>query len=900
VTIRNLGFFFHPTSLAIIGATERRGAVGSVLTQNVLRAGFAGPIYPVNPKRSHVHGLKAYARIDRLPGKADLAVVATPPATVPGVIAGLGAAGTRAAVVLTAGFGEGGSAEGARLRQGMLDAARPHLLRIIGPNCLGIMMPQVKLDASFAGTPALSGRIAFLTQSGAVATAVVDWATSRGIGFSQIVTLGDMTDVDIGDCLDYLAREASAQAILLYVESITNARKFMSAARSAARVKPVIIVKAGRFEEGARAAHSHTGALAGSDKVYQSAFRRAGLLRVLSLEELFEAVATLSKIGPFRGERLGIVTNGGGAGVLATDMLIGEGGKLAELSSATLAALDARLPRTWSHGNPVDIIGDAGPERYGAAIEAVLADANVDAALVLNCPTAVTSSTDVALGIASARRPQGKPLLSVWLGGNAVEAGRRALENRGIPGHSTPESGVRAFMHLVGYARAQEELAATPPSIPAEVKCDAVAARRVIEAALTSGRDWLDALECKSVLAAYGIPVARAVFAATPVEAQRAADEIGGAVALKIQSPDIIHKSDVGGVVLGLAGKGAVEAEAKAMLARVGKAMPAARGLCFVVEEMIVRPGASELIVGMNEDAGFGPVLMFGEGGVGVEVIDDTTIELPPLDLRFARAMLERTRIFRRLQGYRDRKAADLDAIALTLLKVSQLVVDFAEVAEIDVNPLLADSAGVVAVDARIRIVRAEGHPHRRLAIKPYPAELETTVTSANGRTFHVRPIRAEDEPRLIEGFGRLSSEEVRLRFHAPVKTLDHVVASRFSQINYDREMALILTDPGPPGTTPIYAVARLAADPDNETAEYAIVVGGEFAGQGLGRALLELLIDHARDRGLKRLVGPVLRENARMLNLCRDLGFTIGAGTATDATVMTSLEVGAADWSPD
>lgn len=892
MTIRNLNHVFHPTSVAIIGATNRDGAVGSVLTENVMRGGFAGPIYPINPNRREVHGLKAYPSIGELPAAADLAIVVTPPTTVPGIIRELGEAGTRAAVVLTAGFGEGGSAEGARLRQAMLEAAQPHVLRIIGPNCLGIMMPHARLDASFAGTPALAGRIAFLTQSGAVATAVVDWATSRGIGFSHVVTLGDMADVDIGDCLDYLAREASAQAILLYVESITNARKFMSAARSAARTKPVVVVKAGRFEEGARAAHSHTGALAGSDKVYQSAFRRAGLLRVFSLEELFEAVSTLSKIGPFAGERLGIVTNGGGAGVLATDMLIEEGGRLAELSAATVAMLDARMPRTWSRGNPVDIIGDAERERYSAAIEAVLADPNVDAALVLNCPTAVTTSTEVALGIAEAKRPQGKPLLSVWLGGNAVEAGMKTLENRGIPGYPTPESGVRAFMHLVRYSRAQRELAATPPSVPDTFKCDSAVARRIIETAVNSGRQWLDAMEVKAVLTAYGIPIARAKRAATAEEAQRAADDMGGPVALKIQSPDIIHKSDVGGVALGLAGAGAVRAEAEAMLERVGKAMPAACDLAFTVEEMIVRPNATELIVGMNEDAGFGPVLLFGEGGVGVEVINDTTIELPPLDLRFAHAMIERTRVYKRLKGYRDRKPADLDAIAMTLIKISQLVVDFAEIVEIDINPLLADAAGVVAVDARVRVVGAQGHPHRRLAIKPYPADLETTVTAASGRTFAVRPIRAEDEPRLIEGFARLTSEEVRLRFHAPVKALDHVIASRFSQINYDREMALILTDRGAPGSAPIYAVARLSADPDNETAEYAIVVGGEIAGQGLGRALLSLLIKHARERGLKRLFGPVLRENARMLNLCRDLGFAISAGSAPDATVMTTLDL--------
>ncbi len=892
MTIRNLDFVFAPKSVAVIGASETPGSVGSVLTQNIINGGLAGPIHAVNPKRSTVHGLACFPTPSALPFAPDLAVIATPPETVPGLIAQLAEKGTRAAVVLTAGFGEGGHSQGLHLRQAMLDAAQPYIFRIVGPNCLGIIMPHAGLNASFAGTPALAGNIGFLTQSGAVATAVIDWAASRGIGFSHVVTLGDMADVDFGDTLDYLARDPKAKSILLYVEAVTHARKFMSAARAAARAKPVIVIKAGRFAEGAKAAASHTGALAGSDQVYDAAFRRAGLLRVTELYELFEAAETLSRLGRLTGERLAILTNGGGAGVLATDALIEQGGRLAALSPQSIAALEAVLPKTWSHGNPVDIIGDAGAERYQASLDILLSDSSVDAVLVLNCPTAIMASIEPARVVAKARAEAGKPILAAWLGGRAAEPSRELLAQAGVAAYETPASGVRAFMHLVKYHRNQEALSATPPSLAETFEPDTQAVARVIAVALAEGREWLDSLECRDVLRACGIASPAAMVALSPVEAAAAQTSMGCAVALKIRSRDILHKSDIGGVVLDLETPEAVEAAGLAMLARAREKRPDAVLHGFTVEAMVRRPGAHELLVGMSEDRLFGPAIMFGQGGTGVEVMADTAMELPPLNAKLAQELMGRTRIHRLLKGYRDRPPADLAGITATLVKVSQLVIDFAEIKELDINPLLADADGVIALDARIRVGKAEGHAHSRLAIKPYPKELEQIVTVADGRRFMIRPIRAEDEPSLVAAFSKLSAEDIRLRFHAPLKSLDHVLAGRFTQINYDREMALVLTGLGPNGGGEIFGVARLAADPDNVAAEYAVIVRSDVTGHGLGRILMTKLIAHARDRGLKRLFGLVLAENNRMLDLGRDLGMEIAPEDGEPGLMMTRLEL--------
>ncbi len=881
MTIRNLDFLFKPKSIALIGASQRPGSVGAILARNLLNRDGDLQIYPVHPKHEEVEGVPVLRSVADLPQAPDLAVIATPPAAVPGLIDELGARGTKAAVVISAGFGRRMGAEGAGLRQEMLNAARPHLMRIAGPNCLGIMVPSLGLNASFAAREPGAGRLAFVAQSGAVVSSVVDWASSRGIGFSHVVSLGDMSDVDFGDMLDYLANDIYTRSILLYIEAISDARKFMSAARAAARSKAVIVVKAGRHAEGAKAAASHTGALAGADEVYDAAFRRAGMLRVMNLDELFDAVETLGKARLPEGKRLAILTNGGGFGVLATDALIDYGGQLAELSPEVIAELDAVLPPTWSHDNPVDIIGDADGARYAKALEILVQAASrkesgIDGLLVLNCPTAVASSTEAAQAVIEAIQSTKKlPILTSWVGDDSALESRRLFAEHSVPTYETPQKAVGAFTELFTYSRNQAELMQTPPSIPTGFTPDREAAQAVIAGAQADGRDWLTEPEAKQVLAAYDIPVTATRVAETPEAAAAVAAEFGGSVALKILSRDITHKTDVGGVALDLRGPGSVAEAAAAMVARVAEKQPEARIDGFTVQPMIRRPGAYELIMGVVNDRQFGPVLLFGEGGTGVELIDDKALALPPLNMKLARELMARTRIYRRLQGYRGLPSTNLDAIAFTLIKLSQLVVDLESVAELDINPLLADEYGVMALDARLRVEPGEGENKSRLAIRPYPSELEEEIPLADERRLLLRPVVPEDEPAFQRAFAKLTPEEIRLRFFVPMRAMSHEALARATQIDYDREMALVLTEAGIPGQTEVYGVVRMSADPDNERAEYAIIISGEMTGQGLGMLLMRRIIAYARKRGIKELFGDVLRENRTMLKLCEILGFT-------------------------
>ncbi len=875
VSIRNLDFMFKPRSVALIGASKEASSVGAVLAHNLFNSGFDGPIMPVNPKHAAIEGVLTYRDIEALPMAPDLAVIATPPPTVPGLISALAERGTKAAVVITAGFGEGGDETGGELRQAMLDAARPHTMRIAGPNCLGIMAPRVGLNASFAHIQPGPGNLAFVAQSGAVVTAVLDWATARGIGFSHFVSLGDMSDVDFGDMLDYLAGEPGVRGILLYIEAVTHARKFMSAARAAARIKPVIVVKSGRHPEAARAAASHTGALAGRDAVYDAAFRRAGMLRVLDFGGLFGAVETLAQGQATKGDRLVILTNGGGVGVMATDALMDFGGHLAELSEDTITALNAVLPPTWSHGNPVDIIGDAPGERYRKALEILLQDRGADAVLVLNCPAAVASGTDAARAVIDTVASGKRCVLTSWLGEDAAREPRRMFSEHRISTYFTPERAVRAFMDMVNYQRNQEALTQTPDSIPEEFSPDVGAARAAIAAALKEGREWLTEPEAKAVLRAYAIPVVPTHVAKSPLAAAKQAAKLAGPVALKILSRDISHKSDVGGVALDLRAPAAVREAAEAMLQRVRAKMADARVDGFTVQPMVERPDAFELIVGVLDDQQFGPVILFGHGGTAVEIMADTALALPPLNMHLAREVMSRTRVFHLLQGYRATPAAALDDIALTLIKVSQLIIDIAEVAELDINPLLADEFGVIALDARIRVRSTDEPATRRLAIRPYPKDLEETITVADGRSFLLRPIRPEDEPAFHDLFAHMSPEDIRMRFFAPKKSLSHALAARLTQIDYDREMALVLADPGTPGQSKIYGGVRIAADPDGEKAEYAIMMRSDMAGQGLGPLMMQRIIDYSRDHGIQEIFGEVLRENRPMLKVCDQFKFS-------------------------
>ncbi len=882
MSLRDLDSFFNPRSIALIGASNRDGSVGAVLAHNLMAGGFEGPIMPVNPKHHSIGGVYAWPDVASLPEVPELAIVATPADAVAGVVADLRAKGCKAACIITAGFGEGaGDGVGHARRKAVLEAAGP--MRLLGPNVLGLMVPGSGINASFAHITPPAGDLAFISQSGAMLTAVVDWAASRAIGFSHLVSLGDKIDVDFGDMLNHLTRDPTVRAILLYVEAIGDARKFMSAARAAARTKPVVVIKAGRFAEGAAAASSHTGALAGADTVYDAAIRRAGMLRVYDMQELFDAVQTLSsdlrRVGESIGDRLAILTNGGGIGVLATDALMQLGGRLAEIAPETVARLDAALPPTWSHGNPVDIIGDAPGTRYRDALQALLEDKASDAVLVINCPQAIANSTEAAEAVIAALPKKHKPVLTNWLGDAAAREARRRFTQARIPTYNTAEEAVRAFMHVVRYNRNQAMLMQAPPNIDGQgEEPDREAARRIIDGALAEGREWLSELEAKRVLDAYDIPIARTYSARDPDEAYMVARgfKMGDLVAVKVLSDDITHKSDVGGVVLNLTTPEQVREATEQMLERLRRDYPKARIAGVTVQEMIRRPGGHELIVGLNEDSQFGPVVLFGRGGKEVEVVGDTATGLPPLNDVLAQSLIEETQVFRLLRGYRAEPPADLAAIRRVLIRVGQIAIDFAEVKELDINPLIADSHGVVALDARIRVAADDRPAHSRLAIRPYPRELEGEIARRDGSAVRVRPVRPEDKDGLKELVDRCDPQDIRFRFLHPMKGLPDQLAARLSQIDYAREMAFVaISGEEADNSEHISGVARLFADADLEEAEYAILLRRDVKGQGLGYALMNRLIDYARAAGIGALVGDVLKENRPMLDMCRDLGFT-------------------------
>lgn len=881
MSIRNLDRLLAPRSLALVGASPTPGTLGATVLGRLTAAGFSGTIHLVNPKYREIGGRSCVPSAAALPSPADLGVVVTPPETVPGVIDELGKAGARAAVVITAGLG-------GELRQRVLDAARPYCLRILGPNCLGLLVPGIGLDASFAHLTPRRGNLALLSQSGAVATAMLDWAEARRIGFSVIASMGDMADVDTGDLLDYLAGDKGTRAILLYLEQVTDARKFMSAARAAARVKPVIAVKTGRSLAAARAAASHTGALAGQDAVYDAAFRRAGILRVYELEDLFDAAEALSRHQPLVSDRLAILTNGGGAGVLAADTLSDSGARLAEFAESTLRRLDEALPPTWSHGNPVDIIGDADAARYEAALVALLDDPGTDAILVMNCPTGLASSTEAAEAVIRARaRPSAsgraaKPILASWLGEATAQSASQTLLAAGIPVYRTPAQAIHGFAHLANHRKAQNALMRTPPSIPGDFEPDRRAARAALAPALEEGRRILTEPEAKGLLRAYGIPTVETRVARTADEAGEIAAELLGradgeinAVVAKILSPDITHKSDAGGVRLNLASAEEARLATKAMMEQVGRRMPKARIEGVAVQPMIHRPNAHELILGLSDDHVFGPVILFGAGGTSVEVVADKALALPPLDLVLAEDLVGRTRIARLLAGYRDRPAADLGAVALALVRLAQLAADMPEIRELDINPLLADEHGVIALDARVAVEATEavepgGNP--RFAVRPYPSAWDRLV-DVKGRGLRIRPIRPEDEALYDEFFRHLTPEDIQLRFFGPFGKPTHEQIARFTQIDYARAMAFVAIDPEGGA---LLGVSRLAADPDYTAAEYAIIVRSDMHAHGIGWALMQQLLDYARAEGIGEIFGDVLHVNQKMLQMCRAFGFTV------------------------
>lgn len=890
-----LNRLFRPASIALVGGSSRPGSLGAAVLRNIRAAGFEGMFGIVNPAHREIGGEPTWASIAELPFIPDLLVITAPSATVPGIVAEAAARDVAGAVILSAGLGHGDGS----IAAATLAAARHGGLRLIGPNCLGLILPARRLNASFAAHMPRTGSLALISQSGAIVAAMVDWAAQRSTGFSGIVSIGDQIDVDVADCLDFYGADPHTKAILLYLEAIPDPRKFMSAARAAARVKPVVVVKAGRMAQGAKAAATHTGALAGADAVYDAAFRRAGLLRVFDLREFFDCADVLSMgIAP-RGRRLAILSNGGGLGILAVDRLVELGGSVAEIGAQSHARLERALGDRWSGANPVDIGGDAGADAYCSALEALLDDPENDAVLVLNIQTAVADSVAIAKAVSATAlahrngRATPKRVLAAFIGADPAAAS--ALDAAAIPNLPTEDDGVRAFMYGVHHHDAMQALMATPP-VSETASADRAAATRILEAALRDGRSWLDPLEIAAVFDAYSIPVVATRAADTVDDAVAAAEAFfrqGQLVAMKILSPDIVHKSDIGGVALRLADADAVRRAYRAMMDRVAIAMPDARVAGVVIQPMIVRPQGRELIAGLADDPTFGPVVVFGRGGIAVEIADDKALGLPPLDLNLADDLVAQTAISRELRAYRDVAAVKTDAVQSVLVKLSQMAADLPLIRELDINPLIADGDGVLALDARIAVAppRRLFAGNTRLAIRPYPDELQRDVVLADGLRLHLRAVKPEDEPAIAHLLGHTDPADIRLRFMGAMSEFSHSFIAHLAQLDYARAMAFAAVSM----QGDIVGVARMHSDSEYTTAEYAILVRSDMKGHGIGWALMDALIDYARREGLDELYGEVMSCNIDMLQMCGELGFRIAAedDDPTISRVSLDLRVG-------
>ena len=878
-----------PRSVALVGATEREGALGAIVWRNLTAAGLRGEVHPVNPKHRAIFGKRAYARLQDVPQPPELAVIVTPARVVERVIEDTAAAGIKAAVILTSGFGETG-AEGRALQERVVAAAKRGRVRLLGPNCLGVMRTDCGLNATFARTPARPGNLALVSQSGAICGAILDWAASAEVGFTSVVSLGGAIDVDFGEVLDFLVADEATDAILMYVEGIRDARRYLSALRAAARVKPVVSLKVGRYASGSRAASSHTGALVGSDEVFDAALRRAGSVRVKTYTQLFAAARVLATGRLPEGERLAIVTNGGGPGVVAADSAAENGVQLAQLSKETISTLDKKLPPQWSRGNPLDIIGDAPPERFAAATKAALADPGVDALLAMYSPVAVTEPEAAAQAVADAARGSRKPVLAAWLGDINPNASRRMLESRGIPNFYTPENAVEAFSFLCAHRRNQAQLMQVPPAGTGEADDtapDLAAAAALRERAIAEKRTVLTEHESKALLTAFGLPVPRTLVAKTKEEAMAAAREIGFPAVLKLHSPDITHKSDVGGVRLNLQNAEMVASAYDDMMRHVRELRPDARIGGAVVQPMLRFAHTREALVGVASDAIFGPVISFGAGGVSVEAVRDTAVALPPLNASLARELMQRTRVFRLLAGYRDVPPADLAALAAILVGVSRMVCLLPWLREMDLNPVLSHPRGAVIADARVVVDlgKTEVPRYGHMAIHPYPIELEGQIHARDGRAVRVRPIRPEDAEREKRFFGRLSDRSRYQRFMQYLPQLSARMLARFTQLDYDRELALVAL-----WQDEFVAVGRYAPNEDGRSAEFALAVADDWQGKGLGHALLEQLCDSARAAGYEALYGHILEANHDMLQLAAHLGFVERARDGNEVTVARTL----------
>ncbi|MGE7154717.1 bifunctional acetate--CoA ligase family protein/GNAT family N-acetyltransferase [Methylorubrum rhodesianum] len=888
-----------PSRIAVVGAGDRPGSVGRAIIDGLRAGGFTGDIVPVHPREVSVDGLACSPRLADMPQPPDLVLVATPPAAVPAIVEEAGRIGAAAAVILSAHLGHGEAAPVGAAQA----AARQHGLRLIGPDSIGLSVPARGLNATLLARPPKPGDIALISQSGTVASAIAEWGWRHGVGFSAVMTLGRSADIDIADCLDYFAEDYHTRAIVLSLHHVADARKFLTAARAAARAKPVVVLRTGRHEAPGRRPETHTGALARPGAVYEAAFRRAGLLAVDGLDAMFSAVETLGRQRPFPGNRLMIVSNGRGIGALAADHLTDRGGTLAAPAEATLESLAP--VRHGRHANPLDLGIDAVPGDYVRALEPLLAGRDSDAIVAVHVPTARAGSRDVAetvAGTVAKARSAGrrKPVFAVSIGED--EAIRSIYAEAKIPLFATDADAVEGFLHLVRYREAQTDLMRTPDALPRDFSPDVAAARRIVDQALAEGRTWLDPHAVTELLTAYRIVSVPVTLAPDPGGAAAAAWPLiagGGTVALKLVSPDVVHKSEVGGVRLGLTSEADVREAAHAMIARVRELRPDARVAGFAVQPMVRRPQGRELIAGLAEDPVFGPVVVFGRGGTAVEVIDDRALALPPLDLALASELIGRTRVARRLEAYRDVPAADLQAIALLLVKLAQLAADLPAVRELDINPLLADADGAIALDARVRIApepprseRRRGNWHPRFAIRPYPSDWERRL-DVGERCVQVRPVRPDDEEMFRTFFAQVDPEDVRLRFFAPVRDFSHAFLARLTQLDYSRAIAFVAIDEAAEEGRRMLGAVRLHANANHDTGEFAILVRSDIKGTGLGVALMRMMIDWARAEGIGCVEGSVLAENRPMRAVCRHLGFEERPMPDDPSLVKATLRVG-------
>jgi len=865
----------NPKIVAVIGATETEGSVGQALMKNLLFGKERRKIHPVNPNRDSVMGLKCYPDIAKIPDHVGLAVIATPAKTVPRVVEECAKTRVDGVIVISAGFREVGE-EGARLEERIRQIQAKYDIRILGPNCVGLIRPHIDLNATFLRDNPQPGQIAFISQSGALGSAILNWAVSARIGFSMFASLGSTLDIDYGDMIDYLGEDPNTRSILIYMEGVSNAKKFMSAARGFARTKPIIVIKAGKYPAGVKAASSHTGALAGDYSVYDAAFKRAGVVMVDEIADLFDCASVLDSRFLPAGPRLAIVTNAGGPAVLAADAIIGHGGELARLSEEAMGNLDANLPPYWSHGNPIDIIGDADVKRFELAVRTCIADPNVDGLLVIYTPQGTTAPTSVAKTVAQIAAGRRKPMLTVWMGEEDVREAREIFYKNDVPSYPTPEKAVKAYMYMYRYKRNLDQLYETPEELPVDLSPPKSHLKLMIRRVLNEKRTALTQADVDRILDAYDIPRAEGTLAKNPEQASLIASEIGYPIVLKIASQDILHKTDFGGIEFGIDTAQRLKERFKTLMERVQKAKPDARIDGVYVQKM-VKGVDYELILGSKKDRDFGAIILFGMGGIGVELLKDFSIGLPPLNQVLARRVMEETKIYQALtKGLRNKSPIDMRSLEEVMVRFSNLIVDFPEIAEMDINPLSVSEGKLYALDARIILDTSvpEGETYPHLVILPYPTKYVTPWRLKDGTEVILRPIRPEDEPIELEFIRGLSPETSRFRFFQVIKDLPHEALVRFCNIDYDREMAFIAETREGERRVEI-GVARLILEPNKKQGEFAVVVADKYHGKGLGLKLVDMLIEVAREKDVESIYGLVMAENIRMIRLCEKLGFT-------------------------